>query len=358
MLCRLVWIGMLLLLIGCNPLDPVDCFYPVISMPTTQLAMDQHLVMINEVVALEPAPKQPIQLRFVLQTDPSKVFVIDLSPKNNYFRFDQLESFFNIYSLSTLRCQLPDEPLHYNFTLEVVAGEQTYSQPLKLAYQPDINAFGYYSLDTSGEGTDIKFGLLVIFIAVITLLILYKKMYIGFFTLRLYQHRIVKIAFVINITIVLVIFNINYYKYLNNNPMYCYSFIGRDNQKSTFNGMVMLPNSIISQEIDNTLYPMYSGKDNYTFEANIHQYYHKHLPPIESMPVYPDCNDDYKFSYNNNYEIKDGDKIEHHSISISSKLKTTLDEDIKVVRFENFLVALLVLIIFSLPVGFMLQSKR
>ncbi|GAA5530030.1 hypothetical protein [Herpetosiphon gulosus] len=358
MLRRLSWIGMLLLLVGCDAPEPVACFIPIIRTPTTQLATDQRLVMIDQILAIEPAPIQPVQLRFALTSDPSKVFVIDLSQQHNYFHLYQLESFFDIRLPYTLQCQLPDEPFHYTFTLEVVSGDQTDSQPLELAYQADINAFGYYSLDTSGAGTDIKFGPLVIVLAVITLLTLYKKIYIDFFALELYQHQAVKIALVVNIIMVLVIFNINYYKYLNSNPMYCYSFNGRNNQQSMMKGTIMLPNSIITQDIDNTLYPMYSTKDSYAFETSIHQYYHKHLPPIESMPGYPDCDDDYQFSYTDNYVIKHGDDIENHSISIIASRKPTLDQDIEVVRFENFIVALLVLIIFSIPIGFVIQSKR
>ena len=358
MLRRLLLMGMVLLLVGCDPAQPIPCFFPVISTPTTQLATGQHLVMIDQILAIEPAPIQPIQLRFALISDPSKVFVVDLNQQSNYFHLDRLESFLDIRLPYTLQCQLLDEPLHYTFTLEVVSGDQTDSQPLELAYQADINAFGYYSLDISGAGTDIKFGPLVIVLATITLLILYKKIYIGFFALALYQHRAVKIALVINIIMVVVIFNTNYYKYLNNNPMYCYSFNGRNNQQSMMNGTIMLPNSIIAQDIDNTLYPMYSERDIYGFEAGIHQYYHKHLPSIDSMPRYPDCDDDYQFSYTDNYVIKHGDDIENHSISIIASRKPTLDQDIEVVRFENFIVALLVLIILSIPIGFVIQSKR
>ncbi|WP_110520522.1 hypothetical protein [Herpetosiphon llansteffanensis] len=363
MLRRLVWIGILLLLVGCQqPPQQLACFRPLITTPTTQLATGQRLVILDRILAIEPAPTKPITLQFALVNDPLTRFSFNFNQKNNHVKFVDLENFFHIKPVATLECQDTFVPQNYSFVLEIISNTKTYTQPFDVSYKADINDFNFYDLrfTQSINVTLIMFA--IIAIGLIFLLIMYSIIWITIFRNKLYIKKLIIIILLIKLALVIFIFHIDFYNVNQKTTLYCYSMITVANEKyqPLGEGIKMFPNAIQSQDPDLNFYPMYTdiSDDGNNYMYNPYRFYFKHMPVLSSLPTYPNCNREFDFTYIDMYLFKQNNEVSTIPIIIKPLYKDNLANNIGFIRAYDFAGAMLTLSIFSIPMLWFIRSQR
>ncbi|MFD3164593.1 hypothetical protein [Herpetosiphon sp. NSE202] len=226
MLRRLLWIGMLLLLVGCQqPPQQLACFRPLINTPTTQLATGERLVLLDRILAIEPAPTKPITLQFTLVNHPLTRFSFNFNQKNNHVKFIDLENFFHIKPVATLECQDTFLPKSYSFVLEIMSNTKTYTQPFDVSYKADINDFNFYDLQFT-QATNVKLMMFaVIIIGLIFLLIIYSIIWVVIFKNKLYTKKLIITILLVKFILAIFILHIDFYNFNQKKTLYCYSMI-------------------------------------------------------------------------------------------------------------------------------------
>ncbi len=366
MLRRLMLFGMVLLLVGCEPPQQLECFRPLINTPTTQLATGQRLVMIDRILALEPASTKPITLQFALVNDPVTRFSFNFDQRNNHVKFVDLENFFQIKPAATLECQDTLMPQTYSFVLEVISNTKTYTQPLEVSYKADINDFNYYELQFTQPIEGIIVTVAIIGIGLIFLLTIYSVILVTILRNKLYINKLVITVLLIKLFLIIFIFHIDFYNFNQKTTLYCSSMIAVANEKyQPFGeGIKMFPNAIQSQDPDLEFYPMYTDlyDDNERYMYNnykyIHRFYFNHMPEISSVPTYPNYNREFDFTYIDMYLFKQNNEVSTIPIVIKPFYKDQLDNNIGFIRAYDFAGAMLTLSIFSIPMLLFIRSKR
>ncbi|MBM7841967.1 hypothetical protein [Herpetosiphon giganteus] len=367
MLRRLLWIGMLLLFVGCQqPPQQLACFRPLINTPTTQLATGERLVMLDRILAIEPAPTKPITLQFALVNDPLTRFSFNFNQKNNHVKFVDLENFFHIKPVATLECQDTFVPQSYSFVLEIISNTKTYTQPFDVSYQADINDFNFYDLrfTQSINVTLIMFA--IIAIGLIFLLTMYSVIWISIFRNKLYTKKLVITILLIKFILVIFIFHIDFYNFNQKTTLYCYSMITVANEKyqPLGEGIKMFPNGIQSQDIDLNFYPLYTDlsddENNYMYNDSryFYRFYFKHMPALNSVPTYPNCNREFNDIHIDMYLFTQNNEVSIIPIIIKPLHKDNLDNNISFIRSYDFAGAMLTLSILAIPMLWFIRSQR
>ncbi|XSG75602.1 hypothetical protein ACP8Y2_01115 [Herpetosiphon llansteffanensis] len=362
MLRRLLWIGILLLLIGCQHRPLFECFRPVVSTPTTKLAMGQRLVMLDRILAIEPAPIKPITLEFSPVHDRLTTFRFNFERQNNHVNFADLERFFQITPPESIVCDDTLQPQHYSFVLEVISNTKSYTQPFEVAYKADVNDFDFYNVDPAEIYNKNYSILLIIILGTFILITLVIKVFILIVVDELYKETSVRIATIIAMILILGIFNFDFYQ--NNQELipYCYSIKGHYNQKylPIGKGTVMLPNGIQSQETDLKFYPLHDldqvggSLDNRTS----YRYYFEKMPELESMPKYPNCDVAFDFIYTDMYLVKQNNTISSIPITFKPEHKWYLDWKIESIKKYNISRSILTSVMLLTVIMLFIRSKR
>lgn len=367
MLRRLLLIGMLLLLVSCQePLAQLDCFRPLINTPTTKLATGQRLVMIDRILAIEPAPTKPITLQFALVNNPSTQFSFNFNQKNNHVKFIDLENFFGIKPAATLECQDIFAPQHYSFVLEVIASTKSYTQPFDIEYKADINDFNYYGFQFTQPIDGILMTVIVIGVGLIFLLIMYGVILVILFRNKLYIKKIVVFVLLSKLFLTTVIFHIDFYNFNQKTPLYCYSMITVANEtyQPLGEGIKMFPNAIQSQNTDLEFYPMYTDlyndSERYIYNNDIYRYrfYLKHMPALHSVPTYPNCDREFDFTHIDMYKFKQNNEVSTIPIIIKPFYKDQLDNNADFILAYDFAGAMLTLSILAIPMLLFIRSQH